>query len=146
MAGGKPAKITNCAKCGDLGKTRKTLGRNEYLCLKKCAVEHKVSRKMWLPIQDPKEARLAYEKSRMRNRTLKKLPCYTTMLVEFQSDCNSFTNIGQKYGRSRERIRQIYMRFFSAHIPRRPDGRTREKICLRKRRALVNTTTQNPAS
>lgn len=88
------------------------------------------------PIQDLEEAKKAYRATQLSPRTIWRMPDYDVMYPEFESDCNSFTEIANRYETSRERIRQIYSRFFSAHIPRRPDGRTRQRICARKTRVI----------
>lgn len=95
------------------------------------------------PIQDPEKAREAYGISQLNRKTIWKMSDYDVLYSEFESDCVSFKEIGIRYGTTRERIRQIYSRFFSAHIPRRPDGRTRQRICARKIRVIKKTERQN---
>jgi hypothetical protein len=51
----------------------------------------------------------------------------------FRQDCNSFSNIAEITQVSKQRVSQIYMKYFAELIPRRPDGHTRQRMCTTKK-------------
>lgn len=61
---------------------------------------------------------------------------FDELLDRFSLDCNTFTSIGIESGVSRERIRQVYNKYFRAILGEHRDGRTRVKICTRKRNSV----------
>lgn len=146
--GRPPAQVTFCGQCRDYGKTRKMRGLG-YLC-PTCRKADQGLKKRYTPIEDSEEAKATYELYRSHSR-IGSLPDYDTLKAEFEPECVSFKEIGIRYGFSGERIRQIYKRYFSLHIPRRPDGRIRRIICTRKIRILKraekhkNLALNNPA-
>lgn len=82
------------------------------------------------------EARLMYEAVRKyrQYRQAETFPSFDDLYQYFTNDCLSFTNISIPMRRTKERVRKIYGKYFAGIIPRRPDGRTRQKLCTRKRR------------
>lgn len=77
--------------------------------------------------------KMEYDKAPTRGKA--KSVDFDTLYELFESDCNTFTVIGEIVGLSRERIRQLYLQYFQPLFPRRPTGRVRRKVCTRKRRA-----------
>jgi hypothetical protein len=152
MPSGHPAKITHCSICGHFGKTRKTKGiDNEYLCLRKCAADHRIARETHEPIQDPKRAKALYEASREDNHKRIKLPSYKVLRARFKSGKTSFRQLGISYQRSGTRMHQIYREFFSADIPGRLSDKeqrsqsAREKEAIKKSSAAERLFLKNPA-
>ncbi|MEK7175938.1 MAG: hypothetical protein AAB695_01010 [Patescibacteria group bacterium] len=82
------------------------------------------------------EIREWYERNRNHGNSKGTLPDFDTMLAKFSDDCTKFNDIAAELGLTRERIRQIYQKYFSSIIARRPNGRTRQKVCTLKRRTV----------
>lgn len=112
-----------CSRCLGGGRVRKFFMTDIHLC-RQC-------RQTAPPTVE--EARLMYEAGRKYGQT-KTFLSFDNLYEYFANDCLSFTNISAPMGRSKERVRQIYKKYFAGIIPRRPDGRTRRKLCTRKRR------------
>lgn len=77
----------------------------------------------------------AFAKQRQNKNTILSLD-FDRLYAEFSNDCKTFEDIAKSQGVTRERVRQLYMKYFSQIIPRRPNGRARRKICTLKRRTL----------
>ena len=131
-----PIKVSVCSGCGAGGKILKVRYPDRYLCSKCRKIDQDQKRKQ-TPIQDPQEARRNYELYRSHSRFADILPDYDTLRDKFKSDL-SLKEIGRQYGISKQRIDQIYKRFFSLHIPYQPDGNARRKIHYRRKRESKN--------
>jgi len=129
------ARFGICTKCGNPAKLRKMQLSDEYLCgeCRKERRNHQNKERRNHQFDTYESSKTAYERNRL-TRSAKQLPDFDMLFDLFSSDCNSFTKIGDQYGFTRERIRIIYRRHFAKIIPRRPDGRTRQKVCIRKLR------------
>lgn len=114
-----------CEKCGSSERVRKIRNQELRWCVK-CRYNYKAD---WTVAELQKK----YEEGRKSQISKGLLPDWDTMLARFSNDCENFLQIGTDIGLSCERIRQIYMKYFSTVIPRRPDGRTRTKVCTIKR-------------
>ena len=79
------------------------------------------------------EARLGYDEMRRSLASKGTWPEFDVLLARFGNDCENFTEIGLSLNLSRERVRQIYQKYFSKLIPRRPNGKVRRKVCTIKR-------------
>lgn len=83
--------------------------------------------------QTTQQSRAWWERNRKRSTVKGTLPEFEVMLEKFRNDCLDFGGIAEELGVTTERVRQIYMRYFSKIIPRRPNGRVRRRVCtLRK--------------
>lgn len=74
---------------------------------------------------------------------------FDDMLDSFASECMSWSDIGVGLGVSRERVRQVYNRYFAALFPwHKSPGRKRVKVCTRLRRqeARQNATPRGNAA
>ena len=92
---------------------------------------------LWLCIECIKNKLFTLEESRTKyNREVRYLSAdFDTLLSEFNNDCATFTDIAEKYGVTREAVRLIYKKYFASIIPRRPNGRVRERVCIIKKRS-----------
>lgn len=118
------ARVGRCAGCGESAKLRKMRLSDEYLC-RRCASERQ--------FETYESSKTAYKRNRLHPGP-KPRPDFDTLFELFSSDCTTFTEIGEQFGLTCERVRQIYWKYFAKLIPRRPDGHTRRKVCTRKRR------------
>ena len=128
-------KPTTCQKCGGVDRVRKVNRKNLYWCWN-CRQERLVTggRK---PIIHKRieSSRQAFEFRKQHSGTIASFS-FEELLEIFRNDCLKFSEIGKQFGVSRERIRQIYQHYFSQVIPRRPNGRVREKVCTLKKRSV----------
>jgi hypothetical protein len=124
------AHIGACSQCTKVRKLRKMRDSDDYLC-QKCR-EKRVEELRKKTHTTLEESRGMYERARSSWEST--LPEFDILHELFSSDCNSFSDIGLRFGVTRERVRQVYHKYFSRIIPRRPDGRTRQLICTRKTR------------
>ncbi len=85
-------------------------------------------------------ARQKFDKS-MGGRRAKKITLnFDEFLDHFANDCMSFTDVAQiacEGGVSRERIRQLYQKYFRRLFPAKRTGQERQQICTLKRRRVA---------
>lgn len=123
-----------CQKCGRDDRVRKVTRENLHWC-KKCREEREPKpKKMYVTAE---AARKAFARQRHRKPAVNL--DFDALHAEFSNDCKTFREIAEDQGLTRERIRQLYNKYFSRIIPRRPDGRARRRVCTLKRRALNKT-------
>lgn len=85
-------------------------------------------------------ARRSFEKGVGGNRRRKITLSFDEFLDHFANDCMSFKDVAQiacKGGVSRERIRQLYERYFRQLFPAKRTGQERQQICGLKRRRVA---------
>ncbi len=116
-----------CQKCESHDRIRKQRRGDLYLCWK--------CRNQKPAYTTIAEAREAFNRREFRMAMGASLS-FDELYEDFSNDCKSFTCIIQSHGLSRGRIGRLYNKYFSQIIPRRPDARTRQKVCTRKRRAI----------
>jgi hypothetical protein len=94
-------------------------------------------------LDDIKVARFRrrFEKDMTRYRDLRKTALQFDELLDlFANDCLTFAEIGRRLGEealSRERVRQIYNKYFRGFFPRRRGGRLRRRVCALRRRHIA---------
>ena len=86
--------------------------------------------------------RARFERDRTKPHRLKKpiLLTFDELLDHFANDCMTFADIGKIIvdgGMTRERVRQLYNRYFVGLFPTRKNGRKRQKVCILKRRHIA---------
>lgn len=121
----KPKLCPNCRAILPAGKNRKRIW-NRLLCSDCFEAE-------LLKIENPVErARIRFEMLKKHGHSKIALN-FDELMKLCSNDCNAFAQIAESGEVSRERIRQLYQEIFADITPGRPDGRTRFKVCARKR-------------
>ena len=85
-------------------------------------------------------ARRSFDKGMGGNRPRKITLNFDEFLDHFANDCMSFSDVAQiacEGGVSRERIRQLYEKYFRQLFPAKRTGQERQQICLLKRRRIA---------